>query len=260
VNRLIPLYAIGVFTSFTCSQAGMARHHLREKEDGWRRGLVINGTGSVVSGLTTLTIAVTKFTHGAWAVVIAVPVMVLFLVRLARRYEREEDELEKDVPAAVTAETPGRHVVIVLVDRLDLATARAVRYARGLGADELRAVHFILQDQQSEELDEQWRRLVPEDVPLERFECPERRITHCALLLVAHALASDDTQVSVVVPDHVYGGAWGRLLHDDTGRDLAREMTRLPNANVITVPYHVSSDQSENNEETDGSSGDDEGE
>lgn len=254
VNRLIPLYAIGVFTSFTCSQAGMAKHHLREKEEGWRRGLLINGPGAVVSGTVAVIIAVTKFTHGAWAVIIAVPVLVVFLVRLARRYQREEEELEEDVPAALRAETPRRHVTLVLIDRLDLATARAVQYARGLGADELRAVHFVLDEHQAEELNEQWQRLGPEDVPLELIECPERRITHCALVVVAHALAAEDTQASVVVPDRVFSGPWSRLLHDETGRDLAREMTRLPRANVITVPFHVSADESDGDEEGDDSS------
>ncbi|MDQ3979108.1 MAG: APC family permease [Actinomycetota bacterium] len=260
VNRLIPLYAIGVFTSFTCSQAGMTKHHWREREEGWRRGLLINGPGAVISGAVAITIAVTKFTHGAWVVIIAVPVLVVFLIRLARRYEREEEELEEDVPALLGAATPARHVVIVLIDRLDLATARAVRYARGLEADELRAVHFVLDEHQAEELNEQWQRFGPEDVPLEVVECPERRITHCALVLVAHALADEGTQASVVVPDRVYSGAWARLLHDETGRDLAREMTRLPHANVITVPYHVNADESEDGEERDGGSGEGQGE
>ena len=245
VSRLIPLYAIGVFTSFTCSQAGMARHHLREKEDGWRRGILINGPGAVISGAVAITIGVTKFTDGAWVVIIAVPVMVVFLIRLARRYQREEEQLEEDVPAALRAEMTARHVVTVLVDRLDLATARAVQYARDLGADEVGAVHFVLDDHQADELSEQWRRLGPEDVALELVECPERRITHCALVLVAHELAEQGTKVSVVVPDRVFSGPWSRLLHDETGRDLAREMTRLPHANVITVPFHVSPEEAQ---------------
>jgi hypothetical protein len=255
VNRLIPLYAIGVFTSFTCSQAGMTKHHLREREEGWRRGLLINGPGAVISGAVAITIGVTKFTHGAWVVIIAVPVMVVFLVRLARRYQREEEELETDVPAALRTETPARHVVTVLIDRLDLATARAVQYARGLEADELRAVHFVLDEHHAEELTEQWRRLGPEEVSLELVECPHRRITHCALMLFAHELAEQGTQISVVVPDRVFSGPWSHLLHDDTGRDLAREMTRLPNANVITVPFHVSPGEADTEEDDDSSEG-----
>ena len=97
VDRLIPLYAIGVFTSFTLSQAGMARHHLREREPGWRRGLLVNGTGAVLSLIVDVIIAITKFTHGAWVIVVLVPVMVLFLVRLSRQYEMEAEQLEHTV-------------------------------------------------------------------------------------------------------------------------------------------------------------------
>ncbi len=107
VDKLIPLYAIGVFTSFTLSQAGMAKHHIREKEPGWKRGLFINGVGAILTLVVDVIIAITKFTHGAWLIVVFVPVMVVFLVRLARQYEREAHHLDVDVPAAVHA--PGRH-------------------------------------------------------------------------------------------------------------------------------------------------------
>src|SRR6476660_6580293 len=87
VDRLIPLYAIGVFTSFTLSQGGMAKHHVTHKEDGWRSGLFINATGAVVTGVVDIIIGVTKFSRGAWVVVVLVPVMVSVLVRLNRQYE-----------------------------------------------------------------------------------------------------------------------------------------------------------------------------
>ena len=76
VDRLIPLYAIGVFTSFTLSQAGMAKHHITHKEPGWRWGLFVNATGAVLSLLVDIIIAITKFTHGAWVIVVLVPIMV----------------------------------------------------------------------------------------------------------------------------------------------------------------------------------------
>jgi hypothetical protein len=93
VDRLIPLYAIGVFTSFTLSQAGMAKHHLTNKEPGWRNGLFVNATGAVMSLVVDIVIAITKFTHGAWVIVVLVPTMVAALVRLNRQYEAEADEL-----------------------------------------------------------------------------------------------------------------------------------------------------------------------
>jgi hypothetical protein len=239
VDRLIPLYAIGVFTSFTCSQAGMAKHHVREKEEGWKRGVVINSVGAVLSFVVLVALTVTKFTHGAWVIVVIVPVMVWFLVRLARRYETEEEELDEQVRAILDAPTLDRHTVLVLVQQIDPAVMRAVQYARRLGADELRALHFVLDEEQAEKLPEKWEGLGLDDVPLELIECPDRNISKCALVAVAHALADDDTELTVLVPDRVYGGAWERLLHDETAHDLARELTRLPHANVTTVPFHL---------------------
>src|SRR5205085_8750421 len=130
VDRLIPLYAIGVFTSFTLSQSGMARHHLTHKEPGWRLGLVINGTGAVLCLVVDVIIAITKFTHGAWVIVVLVPLMVAVLVRLNRQYESEAKELEHDAPTAVEAPILRRHVVMVFIDDLNVAAARAIQYAR----------------------------------------------------------------------------------------------------------------------------------
>src|SRR5581483_11483030 len=110
VDRLIPLYAIGVFTSFTLSQAGMAKHHVTRKEPGWRRGLFVNGTGAVMSAIVDIIIAITKFTHGAWIIVVLVPIMVYGLVRLNRQYESEAHELERDAEAACTQPILRRHV------------------------------------------------------------------------------------------------------------------------------------------------------
>ena len=124
VDRLIPLYAIGVFTSFTLSQAGMAKHHLTHREPNWRTGLVINGIGAALSLIVDIIIAITKFTHGAWFIIVLVPVMVAGLVRLNKQYEDELEELKEDAPAAAQAPVLRRHAVIVLIDQLDVAAAR----------------------------------------------------------------------------------------------------------------------------------------
>ena len=129
VDRLIPLYAIGVFTSFTMSQAGMAKHHKTRKEPGWRKGIVINGTGAVLSFIVDIVILVTKFTAGAWVVCALVPIMVYGLTRLNKQYEAEFAELEEDARKAAESPIRQRHVVLVLVDGLDLASARAIQYA-----------------------------------------------------------------------------------------------------------------------------------
>jgi amino acid transporter len=238
VDRLIPLYAIGVFTSFTLSQAGMARHHLREREQGWRRGLLINGTGAVLSLVVDVIIAVTKFTHGAWAIVVIVPLLVALLVRLNHQYESEKAELEHDARAAAEEPILRRHVVLVLVESLDRSAARAIQYARTLLPDELRAVHIVLDPHRADELAEEWSRLALSRLPLELIDCPDRRVTRCVAEVVARETASGDTEVSVLVPRRHYQRFWHSLLHDRTAEAISRAVSRIPHANVTFVPYH----------------------
>jgi amino acid transporter len=241
VDRLIPLYAIGVFTSFTLSQAGMARHHLRERERHWRRGFVINGVGAVMTLVVDIVIAITKFTHGAWVIIALVPLMVVFLVRLARQYEAEAEELEHDVPRAVAAPILRRHIVLVFVDRLDVAAARAIQYARTLMPDELRAVHFALDQQRADQLVDDWRRHGLQRVALDIVDCSDRRLTRAAVELVARDLSDGDTEVSVLLPERKYAGLWHRILHDQTADAIERAVSRLPHANVTSVPFHFGS-------------------
>jgi amino acid transporter len=238
VDRLIPLYAIGVFTSFTLSQAGMARHHLREREPGWRSGLVINGVGAVMTLVVDIVIAITKFTHGAWVIVALVPLMVIFLVRLARQYETEATQLEHNVPEAVAAPILRRHVVLVFVDRLDLAAARAIQYARTLMPDDLRAVHFALDQQRANDLADAWTRHGMSRIALDIADCPDRRLAHAAVEFVARDLTDGQTEVSVLLPDRKYSGFWHRILHDQTADAVERAVSGLPHANVTTVPFH----------------------
>jgi amino acid transporter len=239
VDRLIPLYAIGVFTSFTLSQAGMARHHVRHHHPGWRRGLVVNGLGAVLSLVVDVVIAVTKFTHGAWVIVVLVPVLVALLVRLNRQYESEERELAHEVRTAAEATVLRRHVVLVLVEKLDRAAARAMQYARAQSPDELRAVHVAADLEAADHLMDQWLQLGLTRFPLELVDCPDRRITAAVTAVVAECLADGRTEVTVVVPRREYRRFWHRLLHDRTAEEIARGVARLPHANVTFVPYHL---------------------
>ncbi|MFN8034564.1 MAG: APC family permease [Acidimicrobiia bacterium] len=238
VDRLIPLYAVGVFTSFTLSQAGMAKHHKTKKEPGWRRGLVINATGAVLSLIVCLIIAVTKFTHGAWIIIAVVPVMVVLLFRLNRQYESEVHELERDAATAIAQPILRRHVVLVLIDRLDQSAARAIQYARTLVPDELRAVHIAVDRIHGERLAEQWRRLGLSRVPLELVDCPTRRISRSALEVVAAEVADGNTEVSVLIPTQVRRRFWHKMLHDRTADEIATVVGQLPHANVTMVPFH----------------------
>jgi amino acid transporter len=247
VDRLIPLYAIGVFTSFTLSQAGMARHHIRRKEPGWKGGLFVNATGAVLSLVVDVIIAITKFKPpgailGAWVIIALVPVMVYGLTRLNKQYESEATELEGDAKAAAEAPILRRHVVLVLVDRLDRSTARAMQYARALTPDDLRAVHVAYDLDHAEQLAAEWRRLGLSRFPLELVDCPDRRVARAVLEVVAEAL-DGQTEVTVLIPRREYRRFWHRLLHDRTADAIASTVSRLPHANVTFVPYHLGADQ-----------------
>jgi amino acid transporter len=239
VTHLIPLYAIGVFTSFTLSQAGMSVRHVRLKEDGWRVGLAINATGAVVTGVVTVVIAITKFTHGAWAIMVLVPVLVFLLVRLNHQYESEKEQLSEGALEAATAPVLRRHTVLVLLDDLDRSAARAMQYARTLRPDELRAVHIAADPVRAEGLMEEWHDLPLNKFPLELVACPDRRIARAALEVVAEEVADGRTEVTVLLPRREYKEHWHRLLHDRTSDSIAKALGVLPHANVTFVPYHL---------------------
>src|SRR4051794_17139006 len=239
VDKLIPLYAIGVFTSFTLSQAGMTKHHWTKREPGWRRGMVINGIGAVLSLIVDIIIAVTKFTHGAWFIIVLVPVLVALLVRLNKQYSAEEAELEHEARAAAAAPVLRRHVVLVAIDKLDNSAARAIQYARALVPDELRAVHAAVDMRAADELAQEWTRLGLSRVPLEIVECADRRVPRSLAEVVAQELADGDTEVSVLVPQRQYRRSWHSLLHDSTSKHIVDAMAGLAHANVTIVPYQL---------------------
>jgi amino acid transporter len=164
VHHLIPLYAIGVFTSFTLSQAGMAKRHLRLKEPGWKHGLAINGLGAVTTLLVTVILAITKFWHGAWAVMVFVPILVVLLVRMNHSYEREHRELEENLQH-FSVETQSRPLTVLLVDEVDSKTVHALQYAKTIRADTL-AVHIEGDALKTLELETAWTACGLDEVPM----------------------------------------------------------------------------------------------
>jgi amino acid transporter len=239
VTALVAVYAIGVFTGFTMAGAGMSKHHWVHRGRGWRHKLVINGSASVLSAIVVLILAVAKFKQGAWTVVLLFPILTIALIRLNRQYRAEAQQLDKGAMEATEVPILHRHVVLVFVDRLDLATARAIQYARSLNPDEVRAVHFLLDNAVAQVLRENWGRLMIRRLPLEIRECRDRRLVRAAVDLVAATLANGDTEVSVLLPRRLYSWGWGHLLHDRTADRLAAVVGRLPHANATIVPFQL---------------------
>jgi amino acid transporter len=241
VTSLIPLYACTVFTGFTMAGAGMVRYHLTHHDPDRRRRLVSDGTSFVASAVVTLIFVVTEFSRGAWAVVIVIPLIVFGLSRTNRRYQAEGRVLaEESTPAATKAPTLRHQVVIVLVDRIDLATARALQLARSLAlGNELRAVHFMIDDARAARLSKAWTRIGLGQISLEVIEVPDRRLTRAATEL-ADDLASDgSTEVLMVLPRRAYRGLASRLLHDHTADRIVAAVTQVKNVSATIAPFDV---------------------
>jgi amino acid transporter len=240
VDKLIPLYAIGVFTGFTMAGLGMAKYHLKHHEDSWKRRFAINGIAGVLSGVVDLIIIISKFSEGAWVVVVLLPLGVGALLLLHRQYATEQEELEEDALDACEAPVLKRHAVIVLIDRLDLATARAVQYARTLTPDSLRIVHFAVDPKEPANLEQEWRRLGLSRLPLDIIECPDRRLARAALELAAEAAADGQTEVTILLPRRGFAGGWSRLLHDRSADRIAAAVSILEHVSATIVPYQLS--------------------
>jgi amino acid transporter len=240
LDSLIALYAIGVFTGFTMAGAGMVKYHLTHREPHWRRGVGINGTAALLSFVVLLIFAVTKFTEGAWVVVVLMPLGVLALTRLHRQYVKEDAQLEAGASQACEEPVLRRHVVVVLVDRMDLATARAIQYARTLSPDHLRAVHFAVDPLEAAALENDWSRLGLSRLPLDIIDCPDRRLARAALELAAQITQEGDTELTMLLPRRGFAAGWRRLLHDRSADRIAAAVGHLPHVNATIVPFQLS--------------------
>jgi amino acid transporter len=241
VDKLIPFYAIGVFTGFSMAGFGMAQYFRTHRERGWRGRAVISMVGGIVSALVVVIFAVVKFDEGAWLVVVLFPVLWLILMRLNRRYREETRAL--DLVTWIRqdqAEAPhyARHTVVVLVDRLDLAVLRAVRYAGSLRPTSVQAVHFMLDNHVAEQLQRDWiERKLGDRVPLTMVDCEDRRLVHGAAEFALNAVIEDRAEVTVLLPRRTFSRLSQRLLHDRTADRIAAAVGRIPHVAATIVPF-----------------------
>jgi amino acid transporter len=240
VNRLVPFYAIGVFTAFTMAGFGMAKYHHRMKEPGWRRKLVINFAAGVTSAVVVLIFVVVKFGEGAWLVVVLFAVGVPALIRLNREYKEEAGVLARigSRPKPPEPPTYARRTVFVFVDEFDLAAVAGLRYARSLRPTTLRAVHFVIDNVQADTLRQDWVR-ANTGVVLDFVDCADRRLARCAAELVSAEADLPGVGVTAVLPRRSYTALLGRLLHDRTADRMAAAVSRIPHAAATIVPFDV---------------------
>jgi amino acid transporter len=237
LNALVPFYAIGVFTGFSMAGYGMTKHWLTNRGPGWRYKLAINLSAGILSTIVVGIFAIAKFKEGAWLVVIVFPILVFALMRVNRQYRAEASVLETSL--VDTPDQHARHRVLIFVDSVDLAEVEAMRYAKGLQADELTAVHFVLDSARAERLQLRWEHFGHVS-RLQTVECLDRNLSRAAQDLVLKVLHEHpDTKVTVLLPRREYSQLLGRLLHDRTADKIARVVSRIPDASAQIVAYDI---------------------
>ena len=244
VSRLIPLYAVGVFLSFTLSQAGMVVHWWKERGSGWALKALVNGVGSVVTAVVTAVLLYSKFSQGAWLVVLAIPLLVsVFLtikghyVSVSRRLRLAADKKLSLPPAPEHGGAP----VVVLVGQLHRGSFEAVRYARTI-AKELVAVHVDLGLGRADAFREQWQRQLPE-IPLVVLDSPYRSLITPVLEFVrgfeVQHRKDRDRFCTVVLPVFVTRHRWENLLHNQSTIALRSALRAQGTRVVTTVGFYL---------------------
>ncbi len=235
ISALIPLYAFGVFTGFTLSQAGMVVHHFRLRESRWRASATINAVGCLATGTVAAVVVVSKFTEGAWIPAVVIPALVVAFGSIARHYQH--------VRAAVSVDTtykPVRrtHLVVILVGSVNRGVLDAVQYARSLAPERLIAVSVVTDVDEQERLARDW---ADHDMPIElhSISSPYREITRPVLDYLDELDAeSPDDVITVVIPEFVT--SWKQQwLHNQTALALKARLLYRPNTVVTSVPVLV---------------------
>ncbi|MEX2290192.1 MAG: APC family permease [Mycobacteriales bacterium] len=262
VSRLIQLYIVGVFTAFTLGQTGMVRHWNRLLNSGsvtsdQRRGVLrsraINVTGASLTGIVLVIVTVTKFVHGAYLVLIAMPILYVLMRAIHGHYTRVAEELE---PEDELVPLPSRNHAIVLVSKVHAPTLRALAYARATRPYDLTALTVSVDPDDTAQLQEQWeRRDIP--VPLTVLDSPYREITRPVLEYVRDLRRKSPRDVvTVFIPEYVVGHWWEQLLHNQSALRLKGRLLFQPGVMVTSVAYQLRSSDRRRDDDAGSSPGD----
>ncbi len=254
-TRLIQLYIVGVFVSFTLSQTGMVRHwnrHLRgETDPAKRRRMIrsrsINAFGGFFTGIVLIVVLLTKFTHGAWVAVLGMVVFFATMTGVRRHYDRVSDELSAPEEIADDTVLPSRVHTIVLVSKLHKPTLRALAYAKLFRSDSLEALSINVDPTDTKALRAEWdRRGV--DVPLKVLDSPYREITRPIIEYVRSLRGSSPREViSIFIPEYVVGHWYEHLLHNQSALRLKGRLLFMPGVTVTSVPWQLDSSEAAKN-------------
>jgi amino acid transporter len=234
-HRLIPLYMLGVFVSFTLSQSGMVVKWRREKKPGWRGSMVVNALGATLTGIVLVIVAVTKFTEGAWIIVFLIPILVAFFLAIHRHYARVAKQLS--LRGMEIAERK-HNTVIVPIGGVHRAVVQALDYARTL-SDDVRAIYVDVDAHATEEIRREWSRW-GRGVRLEILASPFRSVMEPLLeyIEITNEERPDDF-ITVLLPEFVPARWWHHLLHNQRALFIKGALLFKPNTIVISVPYHL---------------------
>jgi amino acid transporter len=249
VTRLIQLYILGVFTSFTLGQLGMMKHWTRNIKNSteqveiskMKRSRIINSIGFVLTGTVLVIVLVTKFTHGAWMVVIAVPILMAIMSSIYVYYRKVNTELT--LTSSANLSLPSRIHGIVLVSKLHKPTMRAIYYARATRPSTLEAITVRVSEKDTDDLINVWQQLeIP--VPLKVLDSPFREVTRPILDYVKSIRRESPRDViSIFVPQYVVGHWWEQLLHNQSALRLKSRLLFTPGVMVVSVPWQLISSE-----------------
>lgn len=242
-TAIIPLYAVGVFTSFTLSQAGMVRHWLKERGKGWLSSAVMNAVGAIATAVVLAIVVWTKFALGAWMVVATVPLLVSFFLSIRRHYQYVADRLsiQELGPRSYIPRPRGTivtHPAVVVVGQLHRGTVEALEYARSI-ADEVVAVHVDIGSTDRAKLQARWQEL-ESDIPLVILDSPYRSVVSPLVDFISHYEEQHPGVLStIVIPAFVTKRWWENLLHNQTTLFLKAALRGKKSRVVTTVRYYL---------------------
>jgi amino acid transporter len=235
-QSLLPLYMIGVFLSFTLSQAGMVIHWRKTREPGWKTSAAINGFGAVVTGVVLIIVAVTKTVEGAWIVLLLIPLIVAIFKATYRHYAHVASELTLK---GYEPQTRVHNMVLIPIGGLQRAVVEALRYAETL-SDDVRAIYVDVNPAQTEQLRQAWAEWGGR-VSLVVLPSPFRSLMEPLLEYIEQAAAEKaNDYVTVILPEFVPARWWQHLLHNQTSLLIKGALLFRPNIVVTSVPFHLS--------------------
>jgi hypothetical protein len=234
-DRLIGLYAIGVFTSFTLSQSGMIRHWFSERGSGWRRSALINGVGAFVTAVVVVVIGFSKFDQGVWMIIIVVPVLIALMLFIKHEYAMEEHGLDVQ-PDVVFGPPHRRQRVVVAAQVMSRAVVQAVKVGETMG-EEVQLVHVTIDPAEGERFRERVERQLP-GVRVVLVESPYRALVRPFVRYLEVSQAEDPSRLTVVLlPEHLPRHWWDRLLYNQNVHRIRAALVGRKEFVVLETPY-----------------------